>query len=89
MLHTGHNTGNVDIPANHRYFQPDLEVRSRASQVAVAEEDLAREYLRLVASGIPTWQAQKMADLECGRTLILAKAEYEIALARLHGSTTS
>lgn len=58
-------------------------LRKAAAALATAEEALAQEYLRLVATGVPTWQAQKMAELELQRAVHLARAEWEIAAARL------
>lgn len=58
-------------------------LRKAAAVLATAEEALAQEYLRLVVAGVPTWQAQKQAELELLRAIRVAQAEYEIAAARL------
>lgn len=58
-------------------------VRYEAGLLAHREEDLATEYLRLVATGIPTWQAQKQAELALLGEVTKQRAEYEIAVARL------
>lgn len=57
--------------------------RKAARDLATAEEALAQEYLRLVLSGVPTWQAQKTAELELLRPVTVARVELEIAVARL------
>ena len=54
-----------------------------AGDLATAEENLATEYLRLIATGVPTWQAQKQAELQHLRAVTLARAELEIAVEQL------
>lgn len=57
--------------------------RYEAGVLARAEEDLATEYLRLVATGVPTWQAQKQAELQYLGAVTRQRVEVEIAVARL------
>lgn len=61
----------------------EWDVRVAANKLAEAERKLAETYLLNLATGKPTWQAQKMAEVELGPDLRRAQAEYEIALARL------
>lgn len=64
----------------------EVELRRRASELADAEKKLAEEYLLHIAAGQQTWQAQKMAEHRYLKDVLLARAEYEIALARLRRS---
>lgn len=61
----------------------ELALREAAQILANAEKDLAAEFLRLVAAGTNSYQAQKMAEVALGGYVHTARAGYEIALARL------
>lgn len=61
----------------------ETNLRQAAEVLAEAERRLHEEYLLIVASGVNTFQAQKMADVAYLATVRRAQAEYEIALSRL------
>lgn len=62
------------------------ELLSAALDLASAEESLSQEYLMRVAAGVPSFQAQKMAEVTFLPTLRNAQALYEIALNRMRKS---
>lgn len=62
--------------------QEDL-VREAALVLANAEESLSTEFLRLVATGVNSFVAQKQAELQHLRAVTLARAELEIAVEAL------
>lgn len=58
-------------------------LRVTADALALAERQYAEEVLLRVSGGQTTWNAQRMADVTHGVAVHLARATYEIALARL------
>ena len=65
------------------YLRAEERVLEASNALALRELELNQEYLLHVAAGKQTWQAQKMAEISHGRAVTLARAEYEISLARL------
>lgn len=64
----------------------EAELLAASERMALAEQKLAQEYLLRVASGINTFQAQKMAEVDLLPPLRNAQALYEIALNRMRKS---
>jgi hypothetical protein len=60
----------------------DLEVRliDKAEELAQAQHELTEEYLRIVASGKGSWDAQKMADLKWG--IRISRLQTEVFLIK-------
>ena len=58
-------------------------VMGAADALGQAERDVAQEFLRLVAIGTNSFQAQKMAEVAVGHAVYRRRADYEIAVARL------
>jgi hypothetical protein len=58
-------------------------LRYEAQLLAGLRQERDTEYLRLVATGTSTWQAQRMVDAEFGPKIVAQEAEYEIAVARV------
>lgn len=58
-------------------------VRWAATELAAAEDAMAAEYLRQVALGKSSWEAQRAAELDGIHAVRLSQAQYEIALERL------
>jgi hypothetical protein len=72
----------LDAPAG--IYALEHEVLDCATTLSEAEDELAQEYLLLMAGGkYQTWQAQKMAEFKRLGAVTLARAHLEIALARL------